>query len=80
MKNAVPFVITVPALEFTAQVGNSEGSSTYQIGPTAHFAVGVTLLHALLVHDCLIGVFLSVDFPLSHQLLDVILFLPEDVL
>lgn len=76
----MPFVIAVPALELTAQVGYAEGSSSHQVGPTPNFAVGVTLLHVLLVHDCLIGGFLPVDFPLSHQLLDVVLFFPEDVL
>lgn len=80
MKNAVPFVIAVPALEFAAQVGNPEGPSSNQIGPTANFAVGITLLHILLVHYCLIGGFLPVDFPLAYQLLDVVLLLPEDVL
>lgn len=76
----MPFVIAVPALELAAQVSYAEGPSSYQIGPTANLAVGITLLHVLLVHDCLIGSFLPVDFPLSHQLLDVVLFLPEDVL
>lgn len=80
MQNAVPFVVSVPALEFASQIGNPEGSPAYQISPAANFAVGVTLLHILLVHDILAGNFLPIDFPLSHQLFNVVLLLPEDVL
>lgn len=38
------------------------------------------LLNILLVQDCLVGPFLPVNFPLPHQLLDMVLLLPEDVL
>lgn len=81
MKNAVPFVISVPALELAAQVGNPQGTSPDQVSPAANFGLGITvLLDILLVQDCLVGPLFAVNFPLPHQLLDVVLLLPKDVL
>lgn len=81
MKNAVPLVVSVPALELAAQVCNPKGTSPDQVSPAANFGLGIAvLLNILLVQDCLVGPLLAVDFPLPHQLLDVVLLLPKDVL